>query len=243
VQQEIVLGDDEERAIDVPLERDFVAPPPAPVDKGPSGELGISTGPGVVLHGTGAWLYAAHVEIGWKPGWPTVLSMFGDVGAIDASDACGTLAHGPYPVGPVDVATRFSFQSCKFVRSGTSLAVHFRPRSRIDPFVAIEPGFRLGFYTFSTFDPLGLQNVSNVSKVLIAIDLGTRLGVDVYPLSKFASWRVGAYFAPVFTIASDDDPQKKQFSDSGSTGPPKDNSGPGGAYVSLLFGLRSSLTF
>ena len=246
VQQEIVVGDDEERAIDVPLEREFVAPPPPPpAEKGPGGEVGLSTGPGVILHGTGAWLYAVRAEIGWKPGWPTMLGMFVDLGAIDASDACGTLAHGPYPVGPVDVATRFSFQSCKFVRTGLQLAIHFRPRSRIDPFIALEPGFRLGFYSFSTVDPLGLQNVSNASQTLIAIDLGTRLGVDVYPVAKFASWRVGAYFAPVVTLASDDNPQKKQFSDSGSgsTAPPTDNQGPGGAYVSLLFGLRTSLTF
>jgi len=239
-QSEVVLADDENRSVDVPLEKEL-APPPAAAT-GPSFELGLSAGPGVKLHGDQPWMNTLRFDIGARLGWAVNLGVYGEYGTIDASGSCGTDAHGAFPTGSLDLSVRNSFQSCTFAKAGLELIVHFLPAHAIDPWIAFEPGGRLTFYDLASFDPLN-GATSHTSTSLPALDLGGRIGVDWHPARSFRPWAVGPFGSVVYTVIANENPATNAGDD--TTSPPAlHNAGINSVqYFSVLFGLRSSLAF
>jgi hypothetical protein len=158
-QSEVVLADDENRSIDVPLEKIYVPPPPP--DSGPSFEVGVSGGPGVKMHADNPWMMTGRVDVGWRPGWPTNLGLYAEYATIDATNTCGTDLHGPAPAQPLDLQLRSSFQSCAYAKAGIELVVHVLPAHAFDPWIAFEPGARLSLYDYVTFDPLSGHSAHN----------------------------------------------------------------------------------
>ena len=247
-QSEITIADDENRSVDVPLEREYVPPPPE--DKGPGFELGLQYGPGVKLHGDQPLEQMVRVDVGWRPGWSTNLGLYLEFGDVAASGVCGTSMHGPSPVTPTDLDLRYSFQSCTYVKAGFQIAVHFLPARRFDPWFAFEPGFRLMFFKYRGFDPLGEQpNVSDNGSPSPGLDLGLRVGLDWHPVAAYRPWAVGPYASLVVTPVANENPANSNNNNNNNggnnnlqPGNNNDNNGPA-SYVSLFFGLRTSLAF
>jgi hypothetical protein len=239
-QSEVVLADDENRSVDVPRERLSLQTPAAPT--GPSFDLGLSGGPGVKLHGDQPWMNTVRLDVGLRLGWPVSLGFYAEYGVIDASGTCGTDAHGASPTQPLDLSVRNSFQSCTFAKAGLELTVHILPAHAIDPWIAVEPGARMTFYDFTSFDPLG-GGTSKTSSSLPALDLGGRAGVDWHPVRTFRPWALGLYGSLVYTAIANENPATNAGND--STAPPALHNGGISPvqYFSLFFGVRSSLTF
>jgi hypothetical protein len=239
-QSEVVLADDENRSVDVPLEKVYV-PPPAPVT-GPGIEMGLSDGPGIKLHGDHPWMNTARFDVGFRIGWPVKLGLYAEGGTIDASGSCGTDAHGPYPSQPLDLAVRNSFQSCDYAKAGLELGIHFLPARAVDPWISVEPGARLTHYDFASFDPLD-GTTRQTSTALPAFDVGGRLGVDWHPVASFHPWAVGVFGSVVYTVIANENPATNAGNDANA--PPGIHNGGINpvSYFSVLFGLRSSLAF
>jgi hypothetical protein len=247
-QSEVTIADDENRSVDVPLEKEYVPPPPE--DKGPGFELGLQYGPGVKLHGDQPWEQMVRVDVGWRPGWATNLGLYVEFGDIAASGVCGTSMHGPSPATPTDLDVRYSFQSCLYAKAGFQIAVHLLPAHRFDPWVAFEPGFRLTFFHYRQFDPLGEPpSGSGGSGPTPGLDLGVRVGLDWHPVAAYRPWAIGPYASLVVTPAANENPANNNNSNntggSNDLQPGNNNSNSSGpaSYLSLLFGLRTSLTF
>src|SRR5262249_47558184 len=130
-QSEVVVADDENRSIDVPLEKEYA--PPTPEESGPGGEVGGAGGAGSKVDGDKPWTESVRLDLGLRLGWYVDLGVYGEYGAIDASKACGTDSHGPTPSQPLDLSVRSSFQSCSFAKAGLLLAIHFLPKLAVDP--------------------------------------------------------------------------------------------------------------
>jgi hypothetical protein len=239
-QSEVVLADDENRSVDVPLEKVFVQGAAAPMS--PGGEIGLTGGPGVKLRGDQPWMNTVRLDAGVRLGWAAKLGIFAEYGVIDASGTCGTDAHGPYPGQPLDLSVRNSFQSCTFAKAGLEFAVHFLPAHAIDPWIAVEPGARMTFYQFTSFDPLS-GTTAKTSSGLPALDVGGRVGVDWHPVRTFRPWAIGAYTSLVYTAIANENPATNAGND--TTAPPALHNGGINPvqYFSVFFGLRSSLTF
>ncbi len=250
-QSEVTIADDENRSVDVPLEREYVPPPPE--DKGPGFELGLQYGPGVKLHGDEPLEQMVRVDVGWRPGWSTNLGLYLEFGDIAASGVCGTSMHGPSPAIPSDLDLRYSFQSCIYAKAGFQIAVHLLPAHRFDPWVAFEPGFRLTFFHYQQFDPLGeQQNVASDSGPTPGVDLGVRVGLDWHPVAAYRPWAIGPYASLVVTPVANENPANNNNNNSGNSNsgnndlqPSSNNNNNNGpaSYVSLFFGLRTSLAF
>jgi hypothetical protein len=239
-QSEVVLADDENRSVDVPLERIYVPAPPAAT--GPSFEMGLSGGPGVKLRADHPWSNSVRLDLGFRIGWPVTLGVYGEYGAIDASGTCGTDAHGPYPTQPLDLGVRSSFQSCTFARAGIELAIHFLPAHAFDPWISVDPGARLTFFNFTSFDPL-TGTSSPTSSTLPALDVGGRLGLDWHPVSSFRPWAIAVFGTVVYTPIADENPATNAGNDANAP-PATHNPGINPVqYFSVGFGLRSSLAF
>jgi len=232
-QSEIVVNDDESRAIDVPLEKEYVPPPPKPWS--PGGEAAFSLGPGVKLNAQDAAFFDMRFEIGWKPGWTTQLAFIVDLGTIDPSTNCGSF-YASAPASPVDV--RYAFNACLFVKPGLQFAVHFAPKGKWDPYVSAEAGFRFGMFAWNQYDPLTSQTTS-VTQFIPAIDVGGRVGLDYRPIAN-RRWSVGAFFSFIGTIIGDETPHNDN---QGGIRPPTNDNNKGNSYAWLLFGMRTSLVF
>jgi hypothetical protein len=245
-QSDVAIADDENRSVDVPLEKEYVAPPPE--DKGPGFELGVQSGPGVKLHGDKPWEQMVRVDVGWRPGWPTNLGLYLEFGGINASGACGTNMGGS-SVAPTDLDIRYSFQSCVYAKAGLQLAVHFLPAHRFDPWIAFEPGFRLTFFNYTQYDPLGQQQASGQQGGQApGVDLGARIGLDWHPVAGYRPWAIAPYASLVVTPIASENPAKDNGNNNNGGVSNLQPSGGGGtkdeaSYVSLFFGLRTSLAF
>ncbi len=239
-QSEVVLTDDENRSVDVPLEKLVVQGPAAPMS--PGGELGVSAGLGVKLRGDQPWMSTVRVDAGLRLGWAAKLGVYAEYGVLDASGSCGTDAHGASPSQPLDLSVRNSFQSCTFAKAGLELAIHFLPAHAIDPWIAFEPGARMTFYQLTSFDPLS-GTTTKTSSSLPALDIGGRAGVDWHPARSFRPWAVGLYGSLVYTPIANENPATNAGND--TTAPPAVHNGGINPvqYFSMFFGLRSSLTF
>lgn len=248
-QSEVVLADDENRSIDVPLEKAFVPPPlpQPPQDKGPGIEIGVSSGPGVKMHGDSPWMQTVRADVGWRAGWPTDLALYAEYGALDATGRCGTDEHGAAPSTPADLSRRVSFGACRYIKAGFEVVVHLLPAHTIDPWLGIEPGFRLTLYDYRSFDPLTGVSAGQDGRAAPALDAGLRVGIDWHPARSWRPWAIGPFGALVATIAAEENPASHDsgqqlgqqlplgFSSDTHTGP--------SSYLSVFFGLRSSLAF
>jgi len=251
-QSEVVLGDDENRSVDVPLEHEYAPPPAEPA--GPGVEIGVSDAPGVRLHGDDPWMNAARVDVGWRAGRPTNLGLFLEEDEIDASGDCGTGLPAAATAPPLGLEQRWSFKSCRALKAGLQVVVHFLPAHRIDPWFGVEPGFRLGIYHFTVFDPLSGQS-NNGDDVEPNVDLGARAGVDWHPLASFRPWAIGVFGSVMFSIAGEPKANNSGCCGDTQNGIPvgaapnenngNNNGGGGGpdTYLSVFFGLRTSLAF
>ena len=247
-QSEVTIADGENRSVDVPLEREYIPPPPD--DKGPGFELGLQYGPGVKFHGDQPLEEMARVDVGWRPGWATNLGIYLELGDVAASGVCGTSMHGPSPSAPTDLEVRYSFQSCIYAKAGFQIAVHLLPAHRFDPWIAFEPGFRLTFFHYRGFDPLGEQRNISDSGPMPALDFGLRVGLDWHPVATYRPWAIGPYASLVVTPIANENPAQNSNSNNNNNGannnlqPGNSDNGSGPAsYVSLFFGLRTSLAF
>ncbi len=244
-QSEVVLTDDENRTIDVPLEHVYVPPPPKRVEPpGPDLELGASAGPGVKLHGDKPWMMMERIDVGYRSGWPTDLAIFLEAAEINATGNCGTDMHGPNPSSPTDLSKRYAFDSCQYFKAGFWFGFHLRPSHFIDPWFGFEPGARLTTYQFRSFDPFGSPQAQSQSNAGPAIDAGLRVGVDFHPIRSFKALGVGVYGAFILTLIADENVDHND--NNGNSASPfnnnNDNGGPA-TYISLAFGARGSLQF
>jgi hypothetical protein len=240
-QSEVVLADDENRSIDVPLEKLVVAP--APVDSSPSLELGISGGPGMKLRGDQPWMATVRAELALRLGWVVGLGLFGEYGAINASRTCGSDAHGAFPEQPLDLSVRSSFQSCSFAKAGLLFTIHFLPAHPFDPWIALEPAGRLTFFNLAAFDPL-TGTTAQQSPTLPALDVGVRLGLDWHPVGAKHAWALGAFASLVYTPFALEDSAKNAGNDANApAGLVHGGSDTPVQYFSTVFGLRTSLAF
>ena len=236
-QAEILVGADETRAIDVPLEPMVVAvtvapmsmPMPVPHDDGPGYQFAASAALGEKLHGDHPAVAAYRFEFSHHAGNHVMLGFFVEYGRIDASNRCGTDMPGPTPTTPFDFGPRNQFTSCWYVNPGLQLDVHFTPNRRFDPYIGISPGIRFFSVNYVPYDANG-NALSKVSDTWPGLVIGTRLGVDYRPIANFSAWKIGAMFEVQFTALSNE--QENQ--DSASHGTP---------YLTILGGIRSSIAF
>jgi hypothetical protein len=209
--------------------------------------LGLQYGPGVKLHGDQPLEEMVRVDVGWRPGWPTNLGLYLELGDIAASGACGSSMSGPSGHTPTGLDVRYSFRSCIYAKAGFQIGVHFLPAHRFDPWIAIDPGFRLTFFDYRQYDPLGEQpNGGTSTRPEPAIDLGLRVGLDWHPVADYRPWAIGPYASLVVTPIANENPAQNNNNNGGNNNlQPADvvtDNGPG-TYLSLFFGLRTSLAF
>jgi hypothetical protein len=245
-QSDVSIADDENRSIDVPLERQQDVPLPPP-EHGPTFIVGVQYGPGIKLNGDNPWEQMVRLDVAWRPRYLDLGLLF-EAGSLDASGLCGTNVHGPAPSSPTDIAVRYSYSSCKYLKAGFVFAVHVLPAHAFDPWIAFEPAFRLGFYTYRQYDPLGEQPTSTVdSSPTPALDLGLRIGLDWHPVDTYRAWAFGPYAGLVYTPVAEEDPPHATGGSNGQGNgdlQPPSNDGDGPAhYLSIVFGLRTSLSY
>jgi hypothetical protein len=242
-QSDITLADGENRSADVPLEK-VAAPrvPGAPAETSPGVELGLTGGPGIKLRGDRPWMTTLRLDVGVRAGWAVDFGLYAEYGLLDASGTCGTDAHGASPSSPLDLSVRNSFSSCWYAKAGLHLMVHFLPAHALDPWIAVEPGGRVTFYDFASYDPLAATTTRTTTK-LPAFDVGARIGLDWHPARSFRPWAAGVYGGVVYTPVANENPATNAGND--------DNAPPGVhnpginpvQYWSVSFGLRTSLAF
>jgi hypothetical protein len=216
-QAEVLISDDQDRVIDVPLEKELVLAPP---EDNPSFELGANLESGVKLHGDKPAVVALRAEAAFR---------FAELGSISTGNACGLSMPGAIPSNPYDFGPRNQFTSCSYVMPGLQLYIHVLPKSAFDPYIGIAPGFRIGFMDWTPYVNGAAQMPK--SDIFPGIVVGTRVGLDYHPKADFAAWEVGAFFELSITVIG------QEASNDNSSG------GNGDSYVSLLGGLRSTVAF
>ena len=228
-QAEITIGDAEERALDIPLDREVtaivVAPPP---EDGPGFELGASVAPGVKLHGDRPVEIAYRFELALRRGRRVNVGLFLELGSIDAASgrgACGTDLPGAKPATPFDFGSRDQFTQCRYELAGLQLYVHILPRSRVDPYLGIAPGFRLTNLAWTPFDATGVMQTPQ-RDTWPGLVADVRAGVDYHPTPSFRGWQVGVVLSAELTVFGEESPH-----------------GNGVTYFSLFGGLRSTIQF
>ena len=233
-QSEIVVGDDETRTIDVPLEKE---PEPvvikqviaAPADDSPSYEVGVTLGGGVKLRRDNPLVSTIRGEIAFRFGRRTNFGLFVEEGEIDKSNACGFDMPGAVPATPYDIGPRNQFSRCRYVMPGLQLLVHVLPDSSIDPYVGFAPGFRFGLVRYTPY--VGGVEQMSVSEMFPAIVGNILVGVDYRPRGAKDNWQVGGYLDASVTAIGDEAAHDQGYNNNGQT------------YLSLLAGLRTSLTW
>ena len=233
-QSEIVVGENEERVIDVPLEKEggpglVVAGPP---EVNPDAELGVDLASGVKLRTDHAAIEAVRVELAARRGRRVNFGVFVEAGSISTSNACGFSMPGAIPTTPYDFGPRNRFTNCTYIMPGIQLYIHILPHRRFDPYFGIAPGVRFGFVDFTPY--LAGMAQTPVSDIFPAITTTVRVGLNYHPTPSFAAWQVGVFFDTVITIIGNEAP---------SDGPDANDTEKNAHFVSLLGGLRSTVTF
>ena len=201
------------------------------------------------FHGDQPLEEMVRVDVGWRPGWPTNLGLYLEFGDIAASGACGSSMAGPSQYMPTGLDVRYSFRGCTYAKAGFQIAVHFLPAHQFDPWIGFEPGFRLTFFDYHQYDPLGEQpNNGADTRPEPGIDLGLRVGLDWHPVAGYRPWAIGPYASLVATpIANENPAQNNNGNNNGGNNglqPGSTTTDNGAAsYLSLFFGLRTSLAF
>jgi len=224
-QTEILVSDDRDRVIDVPLEREVVA---APAEDNPAFELGASLQSGVKLHGDKPAIVALRAEAAFRFGRRVNFGVFAELGSISTGNACGLSMAGAIPATPYDFGPRNQFTSCSYVMPGLQLYIHVLPKQTFDPYVGIAPAFRIGFDDWTPY--VGGEAQMPKSDIFPGIVVGVRAGLDYHPKPDFAAWEIGAFVETSITVI-------------GQEASHDNSSGNNETYVSLLGGLRSSVAF
>ena len=235
-QSEIVVGDDELRAIDVPLEAEpapvvikqiVTAPPP---DERPSYEVGVSLGGGVKLRRENPLVTVIRGEIAFRFGKRTNFGLFVEEGEIDRSNACGFDMPGAVPTTPYDFGPRNQFTNCSYVMPGLQLFIHVLPESAIDPYIWLAPGFRFGFVDYTPY--IGGVAQTARSEIFPAIVANIHAGVDYRPRGPKDNWQVGGYVQAAITAIGNEAAKGAGYDNNDGT-----------TFLSLLAGVRTSLTW
>jgi hypothetical protein len=225
-QVEVLVSEDRDRVIDVPLEPELIVAPP---EDNPAFELGASLESGVKLHGDKPAVVALRAEAAFRFGRRVNFGLFAELGSISTGNACGTSMPGAIPSTPYDFGPRNQFTSCSYVMSGLQLYIHVLPKQTFDPYLGIAPAFRFGFVDWTPY--VNGEAQMPKSDVFPAIVVGARAGLDYHPKADFAAWEVGAFFEASITAFGQEDAHDSGNNSSGET------------YVSLLGGLRSTVAF
>jgi hypothetical protein len=235
-QSEIVVGDDELRTIDVPLEKEpeavvikqvVAAPPPEDL---PGYEVGVTLAAGVKLRNDDPLITVIRPEIAFRFGRRTNFGLFVEYGQIDKSNACGFDMPGAKPTTPYDFGPRNQFTNCSYVMPGIQLFIHVLPQSAIDPYIGLAPGFRFGFVGYTPY--VGGVAQMPQSDMLPAIVANVHVGVDYRPRGPKDNWQVGGYVQAAITVIGDEAAKDGGYDSNG-----------GQTFLSLLAGLRTSLTW
>ena len=233
-QSEIVVGDDETRVIDVPLEKEpapviITQPAGPPPEELPSYEAGVQLGAGVKLHGDKPLVTTMRADIAFRFGRRTSFGLFVEYGQISTSGSCGFDMPGPMPSTPYDFGMRNQFNSCKYAMPGLQLYIHARPKEAIDPYFGIAPAFRFQFVDFTPY--VGGTAESRTTQIFPGIITNLRAAVDYRPRGAKDSWQVGAWIDASVTVYGEEAANDMGYDDKGQT------------FVSILGGLRTSLTW
>lgn len=240
-QSEITVGDGEVRTVDIALEPEVQAAVPEKKEKGPTFELGLRGGYGIVQGHGGAKSFPLELDLGIHLGRPTVLGIFAMGGRTSAETTCGLDAHGPTPVSEMDTAARYSFRDCFLARWGVGLTIHTLPRGKIDPWFAIDLAFIMTGGSYRSYSPLdGYVDKRPDGKPFDALALGEQaglhLGVDFRLLDGFQAFAVGPYL--FYTRGLFGGWASKE--NATYLGHPDDKGGSDQPFASLLvFGLRT----
>jgi hypothetical protein len=232
-QAEVLVGVDETRVIDVPLEpetKDTVVIRDTAPD-GPSFELGAALGTGVKVRNDNPLVSTIRVEVALRIGRRVNFGVFGEYGSIQTNDRCGMSMPGPFPMSELDFGPRNQFLSCTYLMPGLQVLVHIRPGEKIDPYIGVAPAFRFGFVTWREY--IAGTETGQFDDWLPGIIAGVRAGVNYHPKPKFRAWQVGGYLEASITVAGDE--VGKNDSDDGDNGPQ--------SYVTIFGGVRSTLQF
>jgi hypothetical protein len=231
-QSEVVIGDDETRTIDVPLEKEpekvVIQQGPPPEDL-PGFEAGVALGAGVKLHGDNPLVTTMRADIAFRFGRRTNFGLFVEYGQISTSGACGFDMPGPMPATPYDFGPHNQFKSCTYLMPGLQLYVHARPKKQIDPYFGIAPAFQFQFSDFTPY--VGGVAQTEHSEVWPGLIANLRAAVDYHPRGGDENWQVSAFVDAAVTVFADEDAKDLGYNDSGAS------------FVSIITGLRTSLTW
>jgi hypothetical protein len=257
-QSEVVLQDDEKRAVDVALEPIAAAATPAE-QHGPlyDMELGFRTGYGWMNTKAKGRNQRDHesnqvgfiplwLDIGYRLGRPTYLGVYMQFGWLDKSDTCGIARHGAMPDDVDDYATRFGYSRCLMAKAGVDLVFHVMPRTIVDPYFGFDVGVQGTFTKWRSYDPVteqareGQDNNGSVQP-------GFQLGIDVHPIETLG---IGLFGHGAIHIGSNGEPHddNQESCNNGVTptgmnccqGNCDSESDPGSH---LMFGTRIAYTF
>jgi hypothetical protein len=206
----------------------YIAPPVESL--GPDYAVGAGIEAGVKLRNGNPAVLAYRADIGFRIGRRLRLALYAEAGSIDANGSCGydmpaTVASG-FDIGPHD-----RFTQCSYVMPGVELDIHILPKHRIDPYVALAPGLRLGFVDWTPYE--GTSAGASQSEIFPAVVVEFRGGVDFAPVANYSAWKVGAFVDAALTAFG------KEQCDDCDTHDDKN----GATFLTLMFGARSVLAF
>ena len=225
-QTEIVVGEDEERAIDVPLETEAGAVIASPGEDLPHWEIGFNLAPGQKEHGDRPAIISYRLELARRIGRRVNLGAFVEYASVNSNGNCGTSIPSPIPATQFDFGARTQFDGCRYFMIGLQLYVHLRPKRQIDPYVGISPGFRGGFVDYTPYNAAAVPGYES-TQFMPGIAVGIRGGVD-YHLTT--GWEVGAFVDTQIMVKA----MENLDSNNGDNG---------ATYVSLFGGLRTTIQF
>jgi hypothetical protein len=232
-QSEIVVGDDETRTIDVPLEKEpepvIIKPAGPPPEELPGFEAGVALGAGVKLHGDKPLVTTLRGDIAFRLGRRTNFGVFVEYGQTSMSGSCGFDMPGPMPATPYDFGVHNQFDDCQYLMPGLQLYVHARPKQQIDPYFGIAPGFRFQFASWTPY--IGGVPQPSQQEVFPGIVANLRAAVDYHPRGGDDNWQVSAWVDAAVTVIGEESAKDYGYTDEGQT------------FVSIIGGLRTSLTW
>jgi hypothetical protein len=257
-QSDVLVGDNENRSVDVPLVRQA----PAEEERGAlhGFEIGLRTGYGWVkldegrYHPSDAKFVPIWLDIGYRVGRPTYLGLSISYAAYDVSGTCGVDRHGAAPSSPSDLEVRYAYTQCWHTTASVNLLFHTLPRTIVDPWFGFDAGMQMSMRTYKSYDPLTRQPApaDNHDDGGMSFMGGAQLGIDVHP------WRglgIGPWARVAMLVGNDFRNRQK---DSGPTDTnvraspfcpsyaycsPNNNDDAGNLWLQLTFGLRAAYTF
>ncbi len=207
----------------------YVAAPTEP--PGSTFEVGAGIEAGAKLRNGDPAVVAYRAEIAFRISPRSTFGVYAEAGTIDANGSCG-YDMSAMPASGFDFGAHDQFTRCSYFMPGIQLLTHILPNSRIDPFVAVAPGFRFGFVDWTPYE--GTVAGAARSEVFPGIVVEIRAGVDYAPVASYAPWKVGVFADAALTAYGEE-----HCNDCSENTDSKD----GTTYLSLLFGARSVLAF